>query len=294
MLLPLFASAVFFSCSSLPPQGIPAEEFGMYQIAGNDDSRPEKRTLADAEISESNGDDIRWTSVSNATFVYHGISMDDFTSLCAAVDLACSENKDDIFAQFFSREPSSETKFGAIPANEDFKTYYDEEKALGCQQLLSRAGAEAFGDADLRSNLDEMNLSVESLPQLFFAANASREENEPFSLSGYYIKLEYRGHNRDLIRSSYGSIRIAIKLDARTPVDVGGFKATTSGTGSFYFSGEPSLSRIIDGIVLIVDENGNKVEVREKPETGKWCVHVAGRKDNAPYEFDFEIDALNK
>ena len=294
MLLLLFASVVFFSCGTLPPRGVPAEEFGMHRVAESDDSRPGDRTLDDAGTLDRNDEAVRRVNVSNATFVYRGVSFEEFSALCEAVGRTWSDNEDRIVSRVFSRQTASGTKFEAVPTDENLGPYYDEEKALGCQQLLSGVETDALGNEDLRSSLDDMNLSVEVLPQLFLAAAASLTASEPFSLSGYYIKLEYRGHNRDLIRSSYGSIRIAIKLDARTPVDVGGFESTTTGTGSFYFSGEPSLSRIIEGIVLIVDENGNRVEARENPKTGKWCVHVAGLKNGEPHEFDFEVEALNE
>jgi len=114
----------------------------------------------------------------------------------------------------------------------------------------------------------------------------------PYNLSGYNVSYTFIGNNKKISGSADGKIVIDILLDSQSDLTVGNLSGKTDSRGYFHFAGRSSMSKIGEGIILLIDDAGKSVEVKQNPE-GVWFVQIQGYKGGKNIQYELPVDALN-
>lgn len=163
--------------------------------------------------------------------------------------------------------------------NFDFRpVVYDVSKSIGMVEYRMNT----FGEKNRKNLTINDNVVIQNLI-----------DSSKFYMTGYYITLRYEAKGLEIEGKADGDIVLEIALDASSEITVGELESTTDSNGLFRFSGNPSLSRIAEGIIEIINSDGKVVIAKYNKDTEKWFVEIIGFDGGKAITINFEIDSLN-
>lgn len=115
----------------------------------------------------------------------------------------------------------------------------------------------------------------------------------PYTFEGMHVHYGFAARGRGMAAAASGKVIIELVQDASAEVIVGGLRAQTDAQGRFRFEGRPSMARVAEGIIVLIDEAGQKVEARQD-DSKRWGVTIQGRRGGQPYTRVLVLEQLGR
>lgn len=115
----------------------------------------------------------------------------------------------------------------------------------------------------------------------------------PYVFEAMHVHYGFAARGRGMTAAASGKVIIELVQDASAALVVGGLRTQTDAQGRFRFEGRPSMARVTEGIIVLIDEAGRKIEARQD-DRGRWGVTIQGQRSGQPYSRILVLEQLGR